>query len=326
MTLSTLSAAAIQTRPQPPVIASEEEARFLDYPGARAPDRQRRVDAHGVSLACYEWGAPDAPPVLLVHGALDFARTFDVFAPLIADAGFRVVGYDQRGHGDSSHAALYGWVADERDLLTVADSITRQPMPVIGHSKGGSLLIHAIEALPHRFTRFACIDGMPFRSPHPDTAMHERRYMSPEIISNWLANRHTAASAARKPSPLQEIARRRARMNPRLSHEWLCYLVTQGAQQDADGWRWKLDPAIRLGGFGAMRSRWMTDRLPGFPVPLLALFSTISEPMGWDCSLEDLAPFLPPSARGVAMPDTGHFIHIERPRETADLIIDFLRP
>lgn len=319
----TQSSAVIEPPSESPALGSED-ARFFDFPGARAPDRRRRVDANGVGLACYEWGAPDAPPVLLVHGALDFARTFDVFAPLIADAGFRVVAYDQRGHGDSSHAALYGWVADERDLLTVADSITRQPMPVIGHSKGGSLLIHAIEALPHRFTRFACIDGMPFRSPHPDTAMHERRYMSPEIISNWLGNRHTAASAARKPSPLQEIARRRARMNPRLSHEWLCYLVTQGAQQDADGWRWKLDPAIRPGGFGAMRSRWMTDRLPGFPVPLLALFSTISEPMGWDCSLEDLAPFLPASARGIAMADTGHFIHIERPRETAELVIDFL--
>lgn len=318
------SEATIELRSSPSTGASED-ARFFDFPGARPPDRQRRVDVSGVSLACYEWGAAESPPVLLVHGALDFARTFDVFAPLIADAGFRVVSYDQRGHGDSSHAALYGWVADERDLLSVADSITRQPMPVIGHSKGGSLLIHAIEALPHRFTRFACIDGMPFRSPHPDTAMHERRYMSPEIINSWLDHRHTAASATRKPSPLQEIARRRARMNPRLSHEWLCYLVTKGARHDADGWRWKLDPAIRPGGFGAMRSRWMTDRLPGFPVPLMALFSTITEPMGWDCTLEDIAAFLPATARALAMPDTGHFIHIERPRETADLIIDFLR-
>lgn len=319
------SPAATVATVAPPPVHAPADARFFHYAGARAPERQRRIDANGVGLAVYEWGAADAPPVLLVHGALDFARTFDVFAPLIADAGFRVVSYDQRGHGDSAHAALYGWVADERDLLAVADAVTRTPIPAIGHSKGGSLLIHAIEALPHRFTRFACIDGMPFRSPHPDTAMHEKRYMSPEIISNWLNHRHTAASAQRKPSPLQDIARRRARLNPRLSHDWLCYLVTQGAQHDADGWRWKLDPAIRPGGFGPMRSRWMTDRLPGFPVPLLALFSTIAEPMGWDCTYEDLVPYLPPSARGLAMADTGHFIHIERPRETADLVIDFLR-
>lgn len=304
---------------------AQDETTFGAFPGARAPDRQGVVNANGVKLATYEWGDLKAPPVLLVHGALDFARTFDVFAPLVADAGYRVVSYDQRGHGNSSHAALYGWVADERDLLCVADSISTQPIPVIGHSKGGSLLIHAAEALPHRFTRFACIDGMPYRSPHPDSAMHERRYMSPKIISDWLSHRHTAATATRKPASLEDLARRRARMNPRLSHEWLCYLVTQGAQPSEDGWRWKLDPAIRPGGFGAMRSRWMTDRLPGFPIPLIALFSTIDEPMGWDCKLEDIQPYLPPTAQAIAMADTGHFVHIERPRETAQLVIDFLR-
>lgn len=304
----------------------QDELAFHRYPGARPPDRQGQVDVFGVRIATYEWGAPDAPPVLLVHGALDFARTFDVFAPLIADGGYRVVSYDHRGHGDSSPAALYGWVADERDLLCVADAVSKQPMPVIGHSKGGSLLIHAIEALPHRFTRFACIDGMPFRSPHPDTAMHERRYMTPEVISKWLDHRHVSPDAERKPGELQALAARRARLNPRLSHEWLCYLVSKGAYEQPDGWRWKLDPAIRPGGFGVMRSRWMTDRLPGFPVPLLALFSTIDEPMGWDCKLEDLIGYLPASAQAIAMADTGHFIHIERPRQTADLILDFLRP
>lgn len=308
-----------------PAKVLRNDAAFHAYPGARAPDRQGRVDVFGVNIATYEWGQADAPPVLLVHGALDFARTFDVFAPLIADAGYRVVSYDHRGHGDSSPAALYGWVADERDLLCVADAVSKQPMPVIGHSKGGSLLIHAIEALPHRFTRFACIDGMPFRSPHPDSAMHERRYMTPEVISKWLDNRHVSPDAERKPGGLQALAARRARLNPRLSEEWLCYLVSKGAYEQPDGWRWKLDPAIRPGGFGVMRSRWMTDRLPGFPVPLLALFSTIDEPMGWDCKLEDLIDYLPASAQAIAMPDTGHFIHIERPRQTADLILDFLR-
>ena len=37
-------------------------------------------------------------------------------------------------------------------------------------------------------------------------------------------------------------------MNPRLSNEWLEYLVTVGAREDADGWRWKLDPSMRMGG------------------------------------------------------------------------------
>src|SRR6218665_407189 len=120
----------------PPPAHAPADARFSHYAGARAPDRQRRIDANGVGLAVYEWGPPDAPPVLLVHGALDFARTFALFPPLIPGAAFRVGSYNQRGHGDSAHAALYGWVADERDLLAVADAVTRTPIPAIGHSKG----------------------------------------------------------------------------------------------------------------------------------------------------------------------------------------------
>ena len=52
-------------------------------------------------------------------------------------------------------------------------------------------------------------------------------------------------------------------MNPRLSHEWLRYLVSVGARHDDDGWRWKIDPALRLGGFGPWRPEWAMARLPG---------------------------------------------------------------
>ena len=113
---------------------------FSTFPGARAPARTRQVDTGGVRLAVYEWGDPAAPPVALAHGGFDFARTFDVFAPLLADAGYRVVSWDHRGHGDSQHAELYSWLADERDLLAVVDSVSREPFPAIGHSKGGAML------------------------------------------------------------------------------------------------------------------------------------------------------------------------------------------
>ncbi|RZI43334.1 alpha/beta hydrolase [Herbaspirillum sp. HC18] len=302
-----------------------DEARFGAFPGARAPDRRRTVDSAGLSLAVYEWGDIDAPVLFLVHGAFDFARTFDVFAPLLADAGYRVVSYDQRGHGDSEHAAMYSWVADERDMMAVVDSTTRAPCIAVGHSKGGSLLVHSIQALPHRFTHFVAIDGLPFRSPHPDTAMHERKSMTADIITDWLDNRRSAADATRKPGTIEELAQRRARMNPRLSLDWLRYLVTQGARRDKDGWRWKIDPTLRLGGFGPFRSRWMTDRLPGFPIPMLAIFGTIRERMGWDVKPADLAPYFPPTTRMHVMEDTGHFIHIERPAETAAFILDFLK-
>jgi pimeloyl-ACP methyl ester carboxylesterase len=296
----------------------------ITFPGARAPDRRRSVDAFGVRLAVYEWGDEKAPPLLLVHGGFDFARTLDVFAPLLADAGYRVVSWDHRGHGDSEHAQLYSWMADERDMLAVLDSTTREPIPAVGHSKGGSMLVHFIPSKPHRFTHFVAIDGMPFRRAQPDVAERERTMMTREDVDGWLEHRRKAHTLVRKPGSLEELAQRRARMNPRLSPEWLRYLVTVGAREDADGWRWKIDPSLRMGGFGPWRSRWVTERLPGFPVPMLAIFGTENEPMGWGVRREDIAPYLPTSARVEVMRDTGHFIHIEHPHETASLVLDFL--
>ena len=93
------------------------EAGALTYPGARRPDRYRLVDAAGIPLAVWEWGDEAAPPVLFAHGGFDFAGTFDTLAPRVADAGYRVVSWDQRGHGDSGSARLYSWEADVRDAV-----------------------------------------------------------------------------------------------------------------------------------------------------------------------------------------------------------------
>ena len=70
------------------------------YPGAREPDRFRRVPSLGVSIHVAEWGDPDATPVLLCHGFWDHVRSFALLAPLLARR-YRVVAMDARGHGDS---------------------------------------------------------------------------------------------------------------------------------------------------------------------------------------------------------------------------------
>jgi pimeloyl-ACP methyl ester carboxylesterase len=300
-------------------------AEIASFPGARRPERRRDLDVRGLRLAIWEWGEQDAPPILFAHGGFDFAGTLDVFAPLIADAGWRVICWDQRGHGDSEHAALYSWDADMRDMLAVLDSVTREPVPAIGHSKGGAILTQLIQAQPHRFECFVNIDGLPSTLPPRDVQDHERTRMLARDLSGWLDHRARAAELVRKPGTIEELARRRQRMNPRLSIEWLSYLVSIGARHDPDGWRWKIDPSLRMGGFGPWRQKWALERLASLSVPLLGIIATVQEEMGWLLTPETLRPWLPEGAQLEAPPDTGHFVHIERPREIADLVLGFLR-
>ncbi|MBK9179730.1 MAG: alpha/beta hydrolase [Acidimicrobiales bacterium] len=296
----------------------------VTFPGARRPDRSRRVDLGGLGLAVHEWGDEAAPVLLVAHGGFDFAGTFDVFAPLLADGGWRVVSWDQRGHGDSEHAALYSWEADVRDAVAVLDSTGAASAPVLGHSKGGGLMMQLAESCPHRVRAVVNLDGLPSRRHQPDVADRERTRLLASELEGWLDHRRRAREAMRKPGTIDELARRRARMNPRLSLDWLRYLVTIGARHDPDGWRWKIDPALRFGGFGPWRPEWALFRMAGLGVPFLGVLGLVTEEMGWGTVPADVEPFLPPGARFVPLADTGHFVHIERPRLVADLVLEFL--
>lgn len=296
----------------------------VTFPGAAAPDRHYRLDAGGLHLAVHEWGDTAAPPLFLVHGGFDFARTYSVFAPLLAAAGWRVVAWDQRGHGDSDYAALYSWDGDLRDAMAVMDSVTDRPAPVVGHSKGGAMMIQLADAQPFRFSHLVNLDGIPYKRRLPDVSEHERTRMMASDISAWLDHRRSTADAARKPGTLDELAKRRGRMNPRLPFEWLRYLVSVGAFESADGWRWKIDPSMRFGGFGPWRPEWTINRLPGLPMPFLGVLGREQEEMGWGTLPHHVMPYLPEGGRCEVLDDVGHFVHIERPEQVAAMVLDFL--
>jgi pimeloyl-ACP methyl ester carboxylesterase len=113
-------------------------------------------------------------------------------------------------------------------------------------------------------------------------------------------------------------------MNPRLDPDWLRFLVTVGANRDDDGWRWKLDPTMRMGGFGPWRPEWSMLRLPGIGAPVMGVLGLELEVMGWGTRPEHVLPYLPPGARFEALEGVGHFVHIEQPRLVADLVLEFL--
>ena len=296
----------------------------VDFPGAQAPDRSYRVDAAGVGIAVHEWGERHAPPLLAIHGGFDFARTLDVFAPLVAAGGWRVVSWDHRNHGDSELVAMHGFAADLRDAAWVLKSLTDGPVPVLGHSKGGALSLRLADSWPHRVSHLINIDGMPARRKMPDVSDTERTKLLSTELAGWLDHHRRASTGQRKSDTLEGLARRRAKMNPRLTHEWLCYLVTAGARHDPDGWRWKIDPMMRMGGFGPWRPDWAIEGLAGLAMPFLGIVGDQSEPMGWEASEEELRPFVPRHARLETVAGTGHFVHIEEPDKVAALVLEFL--
>ncbi|MFT3663635.1 lysophospholipase [Piscinibacter sp.] len=100
--------------------------------------------ADGLALARRDWPAAGAArgTVLLVHGLGEHAGRYEHLAARLAAQGWRVVGYDQRGHGASPGArgALPDGEALLRDLAAVIDAVRAErpgPLVLLGHSMGG---------------------------------------------------------------------------------------------------------------------------------------------------------------------------------------------
>jgi pimeloyl-ACP methyl ester carboxylesterase len=94
--------------------------------------------APGVRLAADIFGDPTAPTVLMLHGGGQTRHAWHATATDLADAGWRAVTVDLRGHGESSHPrppayTLEDFAADVRGLIS---SIATDPI-VIGASLGG---------------------------------------------------------------------------------------------------------------------------------------------------------------------------------------------
>ena len=95
---------------------------MLDLP---PPDRATFVDLGRSTIRQWEWGDPDRPPVLMIHGGWDHGRMWDGIAPDIAALGFHVVAWDARGHGDSGRLHTSGtyWPMFLLDVAQVAQRL-----------------------------------------------------------------------------------------------------------------------------------------------------------------------------------------------------------
>lgn len=292
------------------------------FPGAEPPARTASfTGAGGIRLAALEWGDPAAPPVVLCHGMWDHARGFALLAPLLAHR-FRVVALDARGHGDSEWAHAYSWVTDILDLICVLRIFDR-PVHLIGHSKGGGQAVDTARLVPDLVRAVVNIDGFGPPPLPPDAPSPPRQ------LATFLdVRRSLAARPSWRPWPaLEDLVKRRAQQNPRLAPAWLRYFVFHGARQDEDGgWRWKADPHMAHGA-GPWGPEWIAPSYAKLAVPLLAVVG--SETDTWGPLPEPLLVERLAQARRctrVTIRGAGHFVHMERPAETAAAILDLLEP
>jgi len=150
--LAALAATAAAADDLPAAVAAA-----LARPG---PGRERTIGAAGYDWRAIEWGDPQDPPVLLVHGVTSNAETFWRVAPAVAAAGRHVVAVDLPGHGRTG-----GWRGRHRFAETAVDlaafvraaGLERTGLAILGHSWGG-MVVSALPAAGLRPDRLVLLD------------------------------------------------------------------------------------------------------------------------------------------------------------------------
>lgn len=109
------------------------------------PTRTEFMTSDGLRLTADVGGIDGAPLVVLLHGGGQTRHSWSNAQNSLINAGYRVINFDARGHGDSdwSQNGDYGLHVRSRDLATVIGDY-HGPIALVGASMGGMTSFYAV--------------------------------------------------------------------------------------------------------------------------------------------------------------------------------------
>ena len=274
---------------------------------------QHFFESQRLRLSYWDWGNASAPPLILVHGGRDHARTWDRVAEAFRD-DHHVVALDLRGHGDSDWAvgSRYGEPDFVPDIVRLVELLGGRAA-LVAHSFGGEVSSVAAGTYPELFSAFVSIEGTSTLQPadHPT--------MSPAWMRMWSER----ARSYETPTPrvyrsVAEAAERIAEANPRLPADMVPGIAQYAVKPAEGGYVWKFDNWVH--GRTSMEIR-REDRQAfwsAIDCPALLFFGTESH-IRHRLDPEDARFFK--DARTVVVPGAGHWVHHDRP----DMVIAEMR-
>lgn len=225
-----------------------------------SPHKNGFVKANGVRLNYLDWGGT-GPALILVHGGLDNAHTFDDLAPEFTDR-FHVLAHTRRANGRSEEKGPYNFATLTEDLRGLMDALRVNRANLAGYSMGGGEVTGMASTYPDRVDRVVYLDSawettdpahvplfneLHFRSQGlheylrsysrwkpPPTAMRSLRAFReyfwgplPRVVVEGLEGNLLDRVIVRPDGTVQL----RRRMSPR-AMEWLVTCLLKGGRQD----------------------------------------------------------------------------------------------
>lgn len=281
---------------------------------AAVPFREYSFTFRDLELAVAEYGAPDGPPVLALHGWQDNAASFAVLAELLP--GLRWIAPDLPGHGRSDwrhpQASYSTWHYLE-EMQALLDHLQLPQVILVGHSMGGGVAALLAAALPERCSRLVLLDSVGPLATAPENALQQLQEFLSQLDKASLSRRrrHADLEAA--------VAARCARG---LSVEAARLLAERGVATDGKGVFWRLDPRLSLRNPLSLTEEHARAMLGAIACPVLLIAATSN----WT-RMRDWFELRLPYFRQLQWLELGgsHHQHMEgEAAQVARLIADFL--
>jgi pimeloyl-ACP methyl ester carboxylesterase len=271
---------------------------------------------NGISLCVHTKGSRKSQPIIISHGWLDQIGSWIPIVDHLADNGFYVITYDQRGHGKSEHnpsSCHYhfpDYVADLQDLIT---KYALKDFILIGHSMGGTIASIYAGLHPTKPAQLILIDGL--------GPVHENEELALQRYQKHLQQR-LSCKEHKVYHSVQQAAQKIRIVHPYINKQYSIELATRITRPTQGGYQWRWDPRHRdkaAIGFQAHRHRHILSRIK---TTTTLIFGKTS----WYLTIPDLQEriesfTIPTSIKHI---ESGHSPHIECPEEFSSLLLNII--
>ncbi len=334
------------------------------YKEKRLP-RSEFVPIRGLDYHVQIWEDPNRPasslpPLLLLHGWMDVAASYQFMVDALSDAfaaGRTIIAPDWRGFGltaskesgkeisvgdtavapgrsqarpapaGSAGATDTYWFPDYlADLDFLLDHYVHETaIDLVGHSMGGNVAMTYAGVRPERIRKLVNLEGFGMPASRPSQAAGRYAKWMDELKSLQRGEMDLKAYEGR-----EGVARRLMKTNPRLSADKAHWLAGHWARPDADG-KWLIlgDPAHKITSAMLYRADETMEIYKRISAPTLAVEASDDSLAKWHQGNYTLAEYherlkLVENARVAVIQDAGHMLHHDQPAQLAALIEDFL--
>jgi len=255
----------------------------------------------------------NGPPFVIIHGLYGSSDNWLNISKKLAER-YTVYAVDQRNHGRSGFSDENSYDDMKADLVEFFETHQIEKAVVLGHSMGGKTAMWFAAEYPEKIEKLIIADIAP--KDYLELKQDSQYYLHRNIL---LAMQEVNFSMVEKRDDVDDI------LAEKIDDARIRKFLLKNVDKDkkTKQYKWRLNPPVLYDHLeeivGGVNRNWFEDRIPITSYPVIFIRGLKSKYiLDNDKKLiEDIYP----DARIVDIPEAGHWLHAEKPKEFMNAVL-----